>query len=73
MGEVETGRVPRPKVDKPVVVPAQYANHADTFNKQCPDVLLEHSQHNLAIETEANKVPLFGLMYDHSRLELNIL
>ena len=70
---VRTGRVSRLKVDKLLDLPAQYANYADVFNKQRADVLLEHSQHNLAIETEDNKIPFFGLMYDYSRLELDVL
>ena len=33
VGGVRTGGVPGPKVDKPLVLPAQYANYADVFNK----------------------------------------
>ena len=73
VGGVGTGGVPRPKVDEPLVLPAQYADYADVFDKQRADVLPEHSQHNLAIETEDNKMLHFGPMYDHSRLELNVL
>ena len=73
VGGVGTGGVPGPKVDKPLVLPAQYADYADVFNKQRADVLPEHSQHDLAIETEDNKIPPFGPTYDHSRLELDVL
>ena len=73
VGRVGTGGVPGPKVDKLLVLPAQYADYADVFDKQRADVLPEHSQHNLAIETEDNKIPPFGPTYDHSRLELDVL
>ena len=73
VGGVRTGGVPGPKVDKPVVLLAQYANYADVFDKQRVDVLSEHSQHNLAIETEDNKVLSFGPTYDHDRLKLDVL
>ena len=61
------------KEENPVVFPAQYADFADVFNKRRADVLPEHTQHDLAIETENEKILPFGLTYDHSRLELDVL
>ena len=73
VGKVKTDRVPRPKVDKLVVLPAQYANFADMFDMQRADMLPKHFQYSLAMETEDNKIPTFGPIYDHSRLELEVL
>lgn len=53
--------------------PAQYANFANMFNKSYADILPEHTQHNLAIEIENNKILPFDPMYGHSRLELEVL
>ena len=56
-----------------VVILAKYANFADLFNKVKVDVLPEHTQHDLAIETKNNKISLFSLTYNHSRLKLEVL
>ena len=56
-----------------VVFPAQYANFADVFDKRGADVLPAHTHHDLAIETEDNKVLSFGPTYNHSRLKLEVL
>ena len=61
------------KDEEPVFLPAQYSDFADVFDKRGADVLPQHTQHDLAIETEDNKVPPFGPTYDHSRLELEVL
>ena len=56
-----------------MLLPAKYADFADVFDKRRADVLPEHTHHDLAIETEDNKVPPFSPTYDHSRLELEVL
>ena len=56
-----------------VVLPAQYFNFADVFDKHSADVLPVHTHHDLAIEIENNKIPLFGPMYNYSRLKLEVL
>ena len=56
-----------------VVLPEKYLDFSDIFDKAQADVLPQHSQHNLAIELEADKQPLFGLIYDFSRPELDVL
>lgn len=53
--------------------PAKYFNFADVFDKRCTYILLEHSQYNLAIKIEGNKISHFGLIYDHGRNELKVL
>ena len=66
--EGKSGAVP-----EPVVLPSQYADFADVFDKACADELPDHTQHDLAIEIEDDKFSPFGLTYDHSRLELEAL
>ena len=56
----------------PITLPPKYADFADVFDKHCANILAEHSQHDLAIEIEGDKVPLFGLTYDHSKPELKV-
>ena len=56
-----------------VVLPEKYSDFADVFDKAKADVLLSHSRHDLAIKIENNKVPLFGPVYDHFKLELDVL
>ena len=56
-----------------MILPEKYSDFADVFDKVKADVLPSHSRYNLAIKTEDNKVPLFGLVYDHFKLELDIL
>ena len=55
------------------MLPKKYLCFLDVFDKAQADVLPQHSQHNLAIELEADKQPLFGPIYDFSRLELDVL
>ena len=50
------------KEKDPVILPAQYTNSADIFDKRGAEVLPVHMHHDLAIKTENNKVPHFGLM-----------
>ena len=73
VGAIVIDDVEGKKAADPVILPAKYANFADVFDKAQADVLPEHTQHDLAIETEDNKVPPFGPTYDHSRLELKVL
>ena len=56
-----------------VVLPKKYLDFSDIFDKARADILPQHSQHNLAIELEADKQPLFGPIYDFSRPELDML
>ena len=58
---------------EPVTFPPKYADFADVFGKHQADVLAEHSQHNLAIEIEKDKVLLFGPTYDYSMPKLKVL
>ena len=55
------------------VLPKKYSNFSNVFDKMHEDKILHHSKHDLAIETEKNKQPLFGPTYDHSQLELEVL
>ena len=43
------------------------------FDKTQLDMLPEHIQHDLAIETKNNKIPIFGLTYDYNRLKFKVL
>lgn len=43
------------------------------FDKCWADILSEHSQHNLVIKIEGDQIPPFGLIYDHSKSELEVL
>ena len=56
-----------------VVLPEKYSDFSDVFDKARADVLPQHSQHDLAIELEADKQPPFGPIYDLSRPELDVL
>lgn len=56
-----------------VVLLETYFDFADVFNKTKVDVLPEYSRHDLAIKTEDNKIFPFGPVYNHSKLELDIL
>ena len=56
-----------------VVLPKKYFDFADVFDKAKANVLPAHSRHDLAIETEDDKVPLFEPVYDHFKLELDVL
>ena len=56
-----------------MVLLEKYSDFADVFDKTKANIFLDHSRHNLAIEAESNKVPLFGLVYNHSKLELDVL
>ena len=61
------------KAEKLVLLPAQHTDFMDVFNKHGANILPQHTQHDFVIETEDNKVPSFGSIYDHSRLELKVL
>ena len=56
-----------------MVLSEKYSDFLDMFDKAQTDVLLQYSQYDLIIELEANKQPLFGLIYDFSRSELDML
>ena len=56
-----------------VTLPVKYENFADVFSKQNANVLLKYSMHDLAIETEEGKQPLFGPMYNHLAVKLQTL
>ena len=56
-----------------VVLPKKYLDILDRFDKAWADRLPQHKQHNLDIELEADKQPLFGPIYDFSRLKLDVL
>ena len=56
-----------------VIQPEKYSDFADVFDKTKANVLPGHSRHDLAIQTEDNKIPPFGPVYNHSKLELDIL
>ena len=55
------------------ILPKKYLDFSDVFDKVRADKLLHHSKHNLAIETEKDKQLLYGPIYDHSQLELDVL
>ena len=40
----------------PVTFPAKYVDFADVFDKHKTDILPKHTQHNLAIEIENDKI-----------------
>ena len=56
-----------------VILPKKYSDFADVFNMSKTNVLPAHSRHDLAIKTEDNTVFLFGPVYDHFKLELDVL
>ena len=56
-----------------VALSKKYSDFSDVFDKAQADILPQHSQHNLAIELEADKQPPFGPIYDLSRPELDVL
>ena len=56
-----------------VVLPEKYFDFADIFDKAKANVVPGHSKYDLAIKTGDNKVPFFGLVYDYSKLELDVL
>ena len=56
-----------------VVLPKKYSNFSNVFNKTRADILPQHSQHDLAIKLQADKQPFFGLIYNLSRPELDVL
>ena len=55
-----------------VMLPEKYSDFADVFDKAKANVLPGHSRHNLAIKTEDNKISPFGLVYDYSKLKLDV-
>ena len=58
-------------LEKPAVVFLEkYSDFADVFSKMNADIFLEHSMHDLVIETEKDKILLFGPMYNHLGVEL---
>ena len=56
-----------------VILSKKYLDFLDIFDKVWADVLLQHSQHNLAIELKIDKQLFFGLIYNFSRPELDVL
>lgn len=58
---------------KPVTLLPKYADFANMFDKRQADVLAEHSQYNLAIEIERDKILLFDPTYNHNMLKLEVL
>ena len=56
-----------------IVLLEKYSDFADVFDKTKVNVLPGHSRHDLAIKMEDDKVSLFGLVYDHSKLEFDVL
>lgn len=53
-----------------VILWVQYANYTDVFDKFCADIQLKHTQQNLAIKTEDNKI-LF-LILDMTTIALSL-
>ena len=56
-----------------VVLLKKYFDFTNFFDKAKVNVFPGHNKYDLAIKTENNKVPLFGPVYDHSKLKLDIL
>ena len=56
-----------------VTLPMKYKDFANVFSKQNADMLPKYSMHDLAIETEKEKQPLFGPVYNHLAVELQTL
>ena len=50
----------------------KYSDFANVFDKDKADRQLKHSQHNLVIEIEKGKLPLFGPVYDKSLIKLGV-
>ena len=67
--------IPNNIKEKPssTVLPEKYSDFSDVFDKMCADKLLRHSKHDLVIETEEGKQPLFDPTNNHSQLELEVL
>lgn len=70
---IENDQIEAREVINPVILLMQYANYVDIFNKSYKNILPEHTQHNLAIKTEDNKIFFFSPTYDHSKLKLKVL
>ena len=66
-------KVKKEKELEPVVFSAKYSNFVDVFNKAGAEILPEHTQHHLVIKTKNNQILSFSPIYDHSRLELEVL
>ena len=56
-----------------VILLKKYLNFSNLFDKTQADILLPHNQHNLAIELKTDKQLSFGLIYDFSIFELDML
>ena len=65
---------PNDIIEKPssTVLPKKYSDFSDIFDRVRADKLPRHSEHDLAIEMEKDKQPLFGSIYDYSQLELEV-
>ena len=72
IGAILEGITNEQQID-PITLPPKYADFADIFDKCRADILAEHSQHDLAIEIEEDKVLFFSPLYDHSKPELKVL
>jgi hypothetical protein len=59
--------------DNKVIIPAYYSNFADIASNKYYKEILEHSKHNLQIELEEGKQPLYYLIYNFLVSKLDIL
>ena len=62
-------------IEKPssTILPEKYSDFLDVFDKVRADKLPCHNEHDLAIKMEEDRQPPFGLTYDHSQFELEVL
>ena len=63
----------REQLTAKIILPVEYEDFADVFSKKNTDVLFEHSMHDLVMETEKGKQPLFSPVYNHLVVELQTL
>ena len=74
MEDIEKALNPKPYVDPRPLVPEEYHDLIDVFEKQNADKLAPHREdHDFKIELESGKTPSFGPLYGMSREELMVL
>jgi RNase H-like domain found in reverse transcriptase/Reverse transcriptase (RNA-dependent DNA polymerase)/Integrase zinc binding domain/Integrase core domain/Chromo (CHRromatin Organisation MOdifier) domain/Aspartyl protease len=74
MEDIEKALNPKPYVDPRPLVPEEYHDLIDVFEKRNADKLAPHREdHDFKIELESGKTPSFGPLYGMSREELMVL
>jgi transposase InsO family protein len=74
MEDIEKALEPKLYIDPRPLVPEEYHDLIDVFEKQNADKLSPHrDEHDFKIELEPEKMPTFGPLYGMSREELKVL